>query len=134
MKENGLIRKIRLISKFMTSQFFLKNHTQNLVEKLFPDLFPDLWINILKFYIFYLNCFPSWGLSKLIEAKLQTISFYLIQSFLKKQKDVSNKSFVVIFYYMTKFQCLVAFTSRDIAQYVYFNCLLTRLWRQKLLN
>ena len=70
-KKNGLIREIRLISKFMTSQpgkkyilpsisrskgnptkkfgqlteynmrnIFFKNHTQNMVEKLFPDHFP----------------------------------------------------------------------------------------------
>ena len=37
---------------------FFKNHTQNVVEKLFPDTFlknqnlADLWINILKFYVF----------------------------------------------------------------------------------
>ena len=35
---------------------------------------------------------------------------------------------VVTFYYLTKFQCLVAFTSWGIGQYVYCNCLLTRLW------
>ena len=73
IEKNGLIRKIRLISEFMTSQpgkqtisiqilpnisrnkgnqtmksgqlieyeksFFLENHTQNVVEKLFPDPF-----------------------------------------------------------------------------------------------
>ena len=32
---------------------------------------------------------------------------------------------VVIFSYLTKFQCLVAFNSWDIGQYVYCNCLLT---------
>ena len=39
-----------------------------------------------------------------------------------------------IFYYLTKFQCLVAFTSWDIRKYVYCNCLLTTLWRQKFWN
>ena len=89
MQKNGLIRKIRLISKFMTSQlvkqtiamhilpnisrskgnqitkfgqlidiiwekFFLKNHTQNVVAKLYPDFFLKyqnwayLWNNSLK--------------------------------------------------------------------------------------
>ena len=28
----------------------------------------------------------------------------------------------------------IAFTSRDIEQYVYYNCLLTRLWRNKIKN
>ena len=41
---------------------------------------------------------------------------------------------VVIFNYLTKFQCLVAFTSWDFGQYVYCNCLLTRLWSQKFWN
>ena len=68
----------------------------NMVEKLFPGSFLKnqnwayLWINILKFYIFCFNYFPSWGLSTVIETKLQTIYFYLIQSFSKKQKEVWN--------------------------------------------
>ena len=33
-----------------------------------------------------------------------------------------------------KFYCLVAFTSWDIEQYVYCNCLLTRLWRHGFWN
>ena len=40
----------------------------------------------------------------------------------------------VIFYYLAKFHCLVALISWDIGQYVYFNCLLTRLWRYKFRN
>ena len=35
---------------------------------------------------------------------------------------------------MTKFHCLIAFTSRDIGQYVYCNYLLTRVWRHKFRN
>ena len=35
----------------------------------------------------------------------------------------------VMFYYLTKFHCLVAFTSWDIGQHLYCNYLLTRLWR-----
>ena len=91
-RKNGSIRKIRLISKFMTSQpveqtiiiqilpniwrskgiqamrfgqliqynvtrrtFFLKNHAQNVLQKLFPDPYLKnqnwayLWINSVKF-------------------------------------------------------------------------------------
>ena len=64
--------------------FFLKNHTQNVMEKLFPDPvlknqnWAYLWMNSLKFYIVYFYCMLSWGLSKYIETKLQTIYFYLI--------------------------------------------------------
>ena len=38
------------------------------------------------------------------------------------------------FFYLTKFQCLVVFTSWDIGQYVFCNCWLTMLWRQKCRN
>ena len=37
-------------------------------------------------------------------------------------------------YYLAKFHCLVAFTLWDIGQYVYCNCLLTRLWYHKFWN
>ena len=37
-------------------------------------------------------------------------------------------------YQLTRFHCLIAFTSWDIGQYVYCNCLLTRLWRYKFWN
>ena len=55
---------------------FLKSHTQNVVEKLFPDPFLKnqiwgcLWINSLKIYAVWFYCMPSWGLSKYTEAKL----------------------------------------------------------------
>ena len=45
--------------------FLLKNHTQNMVEKLFPDPFLKnqnftyLWINSLKFYKVCFYCIPS---------------------------------------------------------------------------
>ena len=37
-----------------------------------------LCINILKFYIICFYCLLSWGLSKLIETKLQSTYIYLI--------------------------------------------------------
>ena len=70
----------------------MKNHAQNMVEKLFPDPFLKnqnrafLWINILKFYIFCFKCLPCWVLSKVIETKLLTICFYFTWSFYKKTK------------------------------------------------
>ena len=33
---------------------------------------------VLYSYISYIYCLPSWGLSKVIKTKLQTICFYLI--------------------------------------------------------
>ena len=46
------------------------------------------------------------------------------------KKNVSH----VAFYQVTKFHSLIAFTSWDIGQYVYYNCLLTRLWHHKIWN
>ena len=56
-----------------------------------------LWISSLKCYTVSFYCMPSWGLSKDIETKPQTTSFYLIKSFFKKQKEVWNKSPCLIF-------------------------------------
>ena len=125
---------------------FLKNHTQNVEEKLFPNPFLNnrnwsyLWINSLKFYAVCFYCMPSWILPNHIETKLQNICFYLK----KKRSETSlpasflgwflKKISSVIFYYLTKFRCLVSFTSWDIDHYVYCNCLLTRLWRHKILK
>ena len=74
--------------------FFLKNHTQNMVEKLFPDPWAYLWINTLKFYTVCFYCMPSWGLSKYIETKLQTTYFYLVWWILKKQRALELVSLV----------------------------------------
>ena len=41
---------------------------------------------------------------------------------------------LVTFYYLTKFNFLVVYTLWDIGQYVYCNCLLTRMWRHKFWN
>ena len=40
----------------------------------------------------------------------------------------------VIFYYQTKFYCVIAFTSQDIGLFVFQNWLLTRLWCHKIWN
>ena len=65
-------------------KIFLKNHTQNVAEKIFPDAFLKRWncayllINTLKFYTVSFYCILSWGSQKYIETKLQTTCFYLI--------------------------------------------------------
>ena len=130
--------------------FFLKNHTLNVVEKLFPGHFLKnhywayLWINIPRFIYFVsivcqveeyrkslkLNCWPFaftsyMAFSKNKKRSCTSLSASFSAWFLKKN------TFVVIFYYLTKFECLVAFTSWDIGQYMYCNCSLTGLWRQK---
>ena len=58
--------------------FFLKYHTQNLVNDLFLDPFLKkqnwtyLWIDSLKSYIVRFYCMLSWRLSKYIETQVQT--------------------------------------------------------------
>ena len=75
--------KFGQLIEYNLRNFFLKNYTRNVVEKLFPDLFLKnqnwayLWINMLKFYTFRFFCLLSWGLSKWIETKLQTTYIYL---------------------------------------------------------
>ena len=77
----------------------MKNHTQNVVQKLFPDSviksrnWAYLWPNSLKFYTVCFHYVPSedrrfyWKL-------LQSTCFYLISSFFKKQKEVLNYLFL----------------------------------------
>ena len=123
------------------------------MEKLFPDSFlrnqnwAYLWISILKFYTVCFYCMPNWGLSKYFETELQTTCFYLLNAFSENKKR-SGTSFshpfsawflkenisLAIFYYLTQFNYLVTFTSWDIGQYVYWGCLLTRLWRHNFSN
>ena len=58
--------------------FFLKNHTQNVVKKLFPDPFLKnrnwvyLWINSVKPQTVCFYCMPSCGISIYIGTKLHT--------------------------------------------------------------
>ena len=61
--------------KIITQEtFFLKNHTQNVVEKLFPDPvlvyqnWAYLWVNSLKFYTVCFDYMTSSVLSQYIEA------------------------------------------------------------------
>ena len=44
--------------------------------------------------------------------------------------DFSRKIFLML--QLTRFHCRIAFTSQNIGQYVYYNCLLTRLGRHKI--
>ena len=78
---------------------------------------------------------------------LKPLAFTSYKAFLKNKKrpgtslPVSFSAWflkknisLVIFHKLTKFHCLVAFTSWNIEQYVYCNCLLTRLRRHKFWN
>ena len=120
---------------------------------LFPDPFLKnqnevyLWINSLKFYIaFFIVCQVE-DYHNILKLSCGPLAFTLYKALLKNKKR-SGISFPttfsawflkknisrVKFYYQTKIHCLVAFTLLDIAQYVYCNCLLTRLWRHEFWN
>ena len=64
--------KFGQLIEYNMRNILLDNHTQNVVEKLFPGIFLKgrnwayLCNNILKFFIFCFNCSPNWGLSKMI--------------------------------------------------------------------
>ena len=141
--------------EYKMRNIFFENYTRNMVEKLFPGSFLKnqnwayVWISNLKFYADCFYCMASLRLSRYIETKLQTtwqLTFTSYKVFSKNKKSGTsfpdsffawllkkNISFV-IFHYLTKLHCLVVFTSWDIGQYVYCNCLLTRLWRHKFWN
>ena len=131
----------------------MKNQTQTAVEMLFPDPFPKiqhwvyLWINSLKFMqaVFIVSQVEDY--QNILKLSFRPLGFTSYKDFLKNKKRSGTNlsaSFsawllkknisLVIFYYLTKIHCLVAFTLSDIAQYVYCNCLLIRLWRHKFWN
>ena len=110
----------------------MKNHTENVMDKLFPGSLPKnqywayLWINSLKFYAVSFYCMLSWRLSKYTKSKL-------MQSFFRKQKAIRKFPYLIfcmifeekylnIFYYLTKFHGLVAFTLWDIGQCIVIVC------------
>ena len=91
---------------------------------------------------FYIIVEDYWNTLKL---RSRSLAFTSYKNFLKNKKRCGARppaSFfawflkkcisLIIFYYPTNFHCLVAFISWDIWQYLYFNCLLTRLWRHKI--
>ena len=99
------------------------------------------------FYTVCFYCMPSWGLSKHIETKPQTTCLYFIKKdhFQKTKRGLKlvfslsawflkRNISLFLLYWLIKFHCLVAFTSWDIEQYMYCNCLLTRFWGHILWN
>ena len=80
-----------------------------------------LWIN----FELIQRCAQFWFFSK---GSGNRISTTFCVWFFKKNV------FYVIFFWRNKFNCLIVFTSRDIGQLVYCNCLLPRLWRHEFWN
>ena len=79
------------------------------------------------------NCSDFWSRDKLdfdFFRKSPETSFWTTFCVWFFKENVSN----VIFYHLTRFHCLIAFSSWDIGQYVYWNYLLLSLWRHKFWN
>ena len=131
----------------------MKNHKQNVVWELCPDPFPKnqnleyLWINSLKVLQFVFNLHTVEDYHNILKLSCRALAFTSYKALLKNKKRSGTSltaSFsawflkinilLVIFYSLTKFQCLVAFTSWHFGQYVYQNGLLTRLWCHKFWN
>ena len=107
-----------------------------------------LWINSLKFCTVWFYCIPTWGYHNTLKLSYKPLPCTSFKLFFKKSKMKSGTShsasflpwflkkniFLVIFYYLTKFYCLVFFTSWDIGQCciaIFFNQVLAS-WNFKL--
>ena len=128
-----------------------KNHTQNMVEKLFPNSYLKnlnggyLWINNLTFYTVSFYFMLSCGLSKyILKLSCRPLAFTSCKAFFKKQKrglelvslphclHVFLRKIFILLYSITwpNFIVWLPFL-RKILGNVFCNCLLTRLWRHK---
>ena len=126
--------------------FFLKNHTQNAVEKLVLGPFlknqnwAKLWINSLKFYTVCLFCMSK---SRAIEIHwnqradhLPLSHVTLLQKIKGSPKLVSLPYFLHVFLknishvYSVNWPNFIVWLPwlLDVGKYVYCNCLLTSLW------
>ena len=106
--------------------FSLKSHTKCGGETI-PRHFP-------KFSCFC--CIPCWGLLNIFKISCRPFAFTSFKVFFPASFSAwfLKKYFLVIVCQLTKFHCLVAFTSWDIGQYVYCTSLLTRLPCHKFWN
>ena len=123
----------------------MKNHRQNLVEKLFPDTFLKhqnwacLWINNPKFYMLFVSIiFQLKGYRNVLKLSRRSLAFTWCKAFFNKQKEeliwnysaqfLKKDVFLIFFYWLNTFDhYLVVFTLWNIGQYVYRNYFLTRL-------
>ena len=126
---------------------------QDVTIWLFPDPFLKsqnwayLWINSLRFAQFVSIACPSQGLSKTLKLSFRLLAFASYIASLKNKKWPGTSivaSFfawvlketisLVAFCQLTKFKCLVVFTSWNVRQYVLCNFLFPRLLRHKFWN
>ena len=94
-KGNQTMKSRQFMEYYITNIFLEKSFTKYGGETVPRPFLKNqnwkfFWIVNLIFYTVCFYCMPSWGLSKYIESKMQTTSFYLINSFFEKQKEVWN--------------------------------------------
>ena len=71
---------------------FLKNHTQNVVEKPFPEPFLKnqnwvyLWVNSLRFYKVWFYWMPSEGYQNILKLNCRPLAFTSWKTFQKTKK------------------------------------------------
>ena len=147
-KENHAMKFSQLIEHIMR-KIFLEKLCTKFVRETIPRLFSKKWklsISLNQysksFIYFVLIVSPVDDYRKWLKLNCSLFAFTSYKAFLKNKKSsgtilhawfsagyLKKSISVVIFYYLTKFQHLVAFTLWDIGQCIYCNCLLIRLWR-----
>ena len=152
-KDNQVMKFSRLIEYNMRNIFLVKLYTKCGGEVI-PRTFSEKWKLSISLdhkskvlYSLFLSYAKLRGLSKNMKLSSTPIAFISYKAFLQNKKRsgtslpasfsiwfVKKNLSIVIFYYLTKFHCLVVFTSWDIGQYVQCNCFLIRLWRHKFWN
>ena len=102
---------------------------------------------VLSFILFVFIVCQAEDYQNILKLSYRPLVFSSYKAFLKNKKRsrsvlppshsacfLKKNICLVIFYYLTKFHCLVALTSWDIGQYVYCDCLLTSWLYHKIWN
>ena len=111
------------------------------------SIYLDQYSKVLRFIYFVFIVCKVENNRKWLKLRCRPVAFTSNKAFLKNKMRsgtslpasfsgrFSKKNiYLVILLYLTKVQCLIAFTSWDIGQYLYCNYLPTRLWRNKFWN
>ena len=125
--------------EFKMWNIFLKNYTQNVVEKLFLDPFLKnrnrayLWINSLKFYtVFFFIVCQAEGYLKALKLRCRPHAFTTLKAFCENKKKCGNNLPASFYVWILKKNILLTDKALFFCQIPL--SLLTSLWRQKFWN